>query len=75
MRIKFHTLEAKYEMLKQICRGRRRAILDLEEKLKTALGSQNMEEKENCDTARVSQNRLVVLDHPNGWDWHSTTAL
>ena len=34
-------------MFKEICRERRRTILDLEEKLKTALGSQNMEDKEN----------------------------
>jgi len=44
--------EAKYEKLKEICRGRRRTILELEEKLKTALGSQNMEEKENCDSGQ-----------------------
>jgi hypothetical protein len=52
MRIMFHNLEAKYEKLKEICRERRRTILDLEEKLKTALGSQNTEEKENCDSGQ-----------------------
>jgi hypothetical protein len=52
MRIKVRNQEAKYEKLKEICRERRRAILDLEEKLKTALGSQNMEEKENCDSGQ-----------------------
>jgi hypothetical protein len=52
MRIKIHNQEVKYEKLKEICRDRRRTILDLEEKLKTALGSQNMEEKENCDSGQ-----------------------
>jgi hypothetical protein len=52
MRIKVRNQEAKYETLKEICRERRRTILDLEEKLNTALGSQNMEEKENCDSGQ-----------------------
>jgi hypothetical protein len=50
MRIKVRDLETKNEMLKELCRASRRKILDLEEKQKTALGSQNMEEKENCDS-------------------------
>ena len=52
MRINFYNLEAKYKTLKDICRERRRTILDLEDKLKTALGSQNVEEKENCDSGQ-----------------------
>jgi hypothetical protein len=50
MRIKIRDLETKTEMLKELCRARRKKILDLEEKLKTALGSQNMTEEENCDS-------------------------
>jgi hypothetical protein len=52
LRIKVRNQEAKYEKLKEICRERRRTILDLEEKLKTALGPQNMEDKENCDAGQ-----------------------
>jgi hypothetical protein len=52
MRIKIHNLEAKNATYKELCRERRRIILDLEEKQKTGLGSQNMEEKENCDSGQ-----------------------
>jgi hypothetical protein len=50
MRIKIHDLEAKNATYKEICRERRRVNLELEEKLKTALESRNIEEKENCDS-------------------------
>jgi hypothetical protein len=52
MRIKVHDLKTKNEKLSELCRSRRRKILDLEGKQKTALGSQNMEEKENCDSGQ-----------------------
>jgi hypothetical protein len=52
MRIKIHDLEAKNATYKELCRERRRINLELEEKLKTALESQNMEEKENCNSGQ-----------------------
>jgi hypothetical protein len=53
MRIKVRNKETENEMLKELCRARRKRILDLEQKLETTLGSQNKKEKEICGSGEI----------------------
>jgi hypothetical protein len=55
MRIRIHELEGKNEMLKELCRGRRQRILELEEMLKLECRPHNMRKEEEYDSGEVQE--------------------